>query len=481
MLTKALYDRFQDYNLDQNSKNKKRTFESLFNREAAFEWLHAGTLRMPIAEVNELIQKNSLQVARTGHLGNWQEIFAGRAGALDHNGTSCGASLAFPYIYDMNQTENEELTSGDTVYLVGSMVNKDHRTILEVYTWDGNSFVQRSRQNSYFVPFVLTSSENGLVPLCAIHKPNCLLYKNARFFSDTSLENKEKITQVLKFLIEEIMTNKDCGLHWSDLFDKVVSVDGIMKRADIQWTSNGIQVGTTVFEDLSHLLEAIFIPMQAVQNPVWFINNVRALPDCMPFMSLPLLSYFDCLFNQSKDSQNPISIYLEWGAFGSAAYPPRVRGYFKEKVRVVKKIANMVLQKDHEIKPVFYLLLPSSIFNLLPNSAYPEDASLIALLFEEVLNESALKTQTDAGFVMKVIEEITLHWWLKNKDKLSNYYKVRYSDRRSVFHRAAVYEKAETVFLPQFYQLTLQQACMIVGGMFQAAQFEKEQQNETVS
>jgi len=473
MLTKILYDHFQGYNLAQNSKIKKRVYEKLLNKESAFEWLHAGTLSMPIGELFALINKHALKIPRTGHLGNWQEIFAGKAGALDHNGTVCSNGLGFPYIYDANQTENDDFSSGDTVYLVGSIVNGLQRVLLDIYTWNAETFVQRNRNNSYFTPFAFTHSKDGLRSLCVIHKESCLLYEEAQFFSDVILNHQEIVKHVVRLLLEEIISNQEADIGFNDLFDRTVSLDGKMVRANIQYKQGCIVVGSTFFKDVDQFLDAIFIPMRAAQDPDWFLKNVHTLPENMPFMSLALLSYLDCLFRQSEDAQSPISTYLEWGAFGSAAYPPRFRGYFKEKVRVIKKIANIMSRKDESIKSIFYVLLPASIFNLLPNSAYPEDAVLVEKLFEDVLKEPMLKTQTDQGGLMEIIERIVFQWWSNNEDKLSNYYKARFRDRRTVFHKMAAYESAKPIFLSQFYHLTLQQACMIVGGLFQVAQIER--------
>lgn len=85
----SLYTQIQQYNTNLLDKEKTRLLNSFNDRSTSFAWLKGATLKLPVSDLENLITDYNLSVPRTGHLGNWQEIMAGRACALDHNGTSC--------------------------------------------------------------------------------------------------------------------------------------------------------------------------------------------------------------------------------------------------------------------------------------------------------------------------------------------------------------------------------------------------------
>lgn len=471
MTSRELATQILRANPNQFEKKIPPLLDRLAAQQLGFNWEHGGTLNLKISELKQFFEKQDICAARTGHLGNWDHMAKGCAGTLDHNANAVKSGLAYPYVYDLNQTENNQMNSGDTVYLSGSVVENGQRKILDLYTWDGSLFAKRDRSESYFVPFVMAQLSDGLVPLSQIHKNRNTAFKNTKYHSDILLSYEPKLRALLKALIRHIRRENSSTLRLEDLVDRVISKDGIMTRCHATLSTTGVQVGPCRYDTCDELIDAILLPIKAAQAPNAFFDQVDDWPDFVPFMSLSLISALDYLFAETDDE---FLFYAEWGAFGSAGYPPKSRGYFKEKSRSVKKIFELAQKVNKSQKSAFCLLLPSSIFTLLPCSAYPADESLIQDLFTQVLSKTAEISPKDVAKFSQTVDEVSANWWLKNRLELSDYFCGRFENKRCVFVENAKHEKAEPIFLPEFDQLTLQQACLLVGGLFQIAKKSQE-------
>ncbi len=443
------------------------------NRTLAFDWIHSGRLSMKIRELSEIIKNSPILPPRTGHLGNWQEIAAGRGNALDHNGVVCGRNLAYPLIVDFNQTENSSMDSGDVVYLPGSIVNNGERQLLDIYTWNGTAFEARSREFSYFLPFVLTRRQGKFIPLTVIQRKNCLSYENAKFISSIIFGQLELVKEVLRKVIEYVRADSSGNLTLNDLVDRSVSIEGKLIRTELKFSAGKYQSDDMLYSSIDELVDALILPFKAAHDPQGFFDQINHMPKWMPFLSLPFLCTLYSILNthllhQAENhmiSRKPFNPYLEWGAFDSAGYPPKSAGYFKKKASTIKEIYRIVIHLFPDIEPLLFILLPSAIFNLLPGKTYPDDISSVEELLSDILHETTGIKSSAADLMLGKIELVTRSWLKDKKSKLSSYYLNKFSSKRCIHLEKPLIASNPVVDLSQFNELSLQQACMTLGSL----------------
>src|SRR5689334_16941075 len=76
------------------------------NQAAAFRWAHMGHSDLSVRALLTTIREAAgLHPPRTGHVGNWNDIVAGRAGAMDFNQGACVHGSAYALLYPFNKTE----------------------------------------------------------------------------------------------------------------------------------------------------------------------------------------------------------------------------------------------------------------------------------------------------------------------------------------------------------------------------------------
>lgn len=182
-------------------------FKNNNNNTDYFRVINLAKKNIQIKNLITIIKSNTdITPPRTGHIGNWGEISKGYAGTLDYNKLICQEQdIGYPLIYNFNQTENKCLSSGDTVYLPGSIISDGNRKLLPIHTWNGNYFINRNRENSYFSPFVLTEFDGQKESLITVQKKrmNKLQNFNFRYLESEILNEVELVKSIFKLLIED--------------------------------------------------------------------------------------------------------------------------------------------------------------------------------------------------------------------------------------------------------------------------------------
>lgn len=472
---------FMDYKSSSTSSTEssfQKKLELFNSRKLAFDWIHAGNLQVKIGDTIRFIKKNkSILPLRSGHLGNWQEIFNGRSGALDHNNIVCTEkNIGYPYIMDFNQTENDTMNNGDTVYLPGSVISNRCRQKLSLFTWNGKNFENSSREFSYFAPFVLANIGGQLTSLTEIHRQSIAAFNNVKFYSALMVDNKEMISLIVKELLEYIIKN-NCAVKLEDIINRAVSPNGIVMQCKLHFKNGGFYLHNTYYSSIESLVETIFIVCQSAYNPTFFINNVKSFPQNMPLLSLQFHYILCCILNTHYNpsilqqhkyiiNNTMLNCHLHWGAYDSAGYPPCSKGYFRKKAKEIGKLHELIMHLFSNIKPIFFVLLPSAIFNLLPTSAYENDYKLIDQLFLSILRIS----DSDPKILMNSIKNKVKDWLDTNQKNISSYYLNRFAKRRCVFS-GVLFEKSHALNLSSFEELSIQQACMILGAIHEALEF----------
>jgi hypothetical protein len=157
-------------------------------------------------------------------------------------------------------------------------------------------------------------------------------------------------------------------------------------------------------------------------------------------------------------STRPFNLHFHWGARDMAGFPPRKNGYFVEKstTRSLRAILNTLVATFPEVDPVCFLLLPASIFMLCPTSAHPRDVELLSELINQVR-----KIPPDQG----AVDAATRSWLSLRSHELSQYFLRRFHPRHGILHAKSPAAASKPIEASGFGEITIRQACMIVGAL----------------
>lgn len=464
----------EDYNEQLKSFKKMKTVFS-------FAWVNLANKSLKIKKLFDFIKNNNYVFPpRTGHIGNWNDIIDGYINYRNDNTIICSQEkIGYPLIFDLTQTEDIAMQKGDLTYLPGSIINKGSREILQCFTWKGNCFEESFRENPLFVPFVLTKIDNKFVPLIKVHRDRYEKYNDINFimFSDVVYKYKKFIKKILIGLIEDIMKEENPEHELKFIIDRVVKVNGEVIRDTLRVDNNYYYVGEEKYDDISSLVDTIIYPYMAVAESERFFSNIKDIPNYMPLLSNHISVILTCIlythmpdYLKNNDKINTLykcNVHMQWGGIAMAGYPPRELGYFHREIRYVRTIYRRILKLFNELSPIYFILLPSSIFLLWPNDCNPNDVTLIGKLICEVNKEEELLSHLSKKELYKEINKIVDKWIKKVNGELSELFKNRFmSSKPEIFSEDRV---VKNVFLKPkgFDDLTIQQASMIVSSLFE--------------
>lgn len=451
--------------------------EELASRRRAFEGVHMGMADLPIGTLLDLLRDESwLKPPRTGHLGNWQEIAAGRAGPMDFNHAICTQGYGYPLIYSFTQTEAEGSAEGDWVYLPGSRVERGVREVLPLFTWDGTAYVRRSRHRPLFCPFVQTGVDGALVPLTELHWRRMQEIPRLRFVLEAAVvvERAAEVRPMLALLLEEAARSANPRRAFQELIGYAVAPDGTVVRCELRREGRGYRLGDCDYPTTDALVEAALVPFRAVTTPRELFAEMGGLPPLLPVLSNLLVGIFSAIFGthypdpgEARDrGTRPFNPHLHWGARDMAGYPPRRRGYFatRASARSHRGICTSLVAAFPDVAPLCIVLLPAAVFMLCPTSAHPRDAELLADLFGRVAGGGGPAPRGSHEMQARV-EDATRAWLARYADELSPYFLNRFRGRGGVLHPGHLPSATEPEEPEGFRALTLRQACMTVGAL----------------
>jgi hypothetical protein len=457
-----------------------RAVEEFAARRRAFDWVNMGTTDLPVGRLLAALRATpGLLAPRTGHLGNWGDIAASRAGLLDYNRVICGPRvLGYPLVYDLNQTEDDTGRDGDSIYLPGSLVDGHRRTALRLFTWDGAGFAERPRDRPLFCPLVLTPVGGALAPLSRIHRQNDAGLGVFRFaYGSTFLRwRADLVRAILHELLDWARMRPDPPRAIGDVMDRVVTLDGAVRRAAVVPDGRGFLAGDTRYADTTALVDAAMLPLLAADEPDAFFARIGELPAELPLLSVLTVGLLYALLGAhypgvaiDRDAMTrPINPHVHWGALGMAGYPPRRRGYFREKVKQARDLCRVIVDHFEEIDPVLFVLLPASIFALWPAPGEPRDAALVENLIRRI-HDATDPLIGKPNLMMPAVDREVAAWLAAARSELSPYFLGRFTDRRSVCNQAPLPEPGEPIEPGGFSDLTIGQASMAVGALLEFA------------
>jgi hypothetical protein len=452
--------------------------EEMASGRQRLAWAHLGQSRLPIATLEARIRGSGhLQVPRTGHLGDWTPVALGQAFALDYNKIICQQeSLGFPHIFDLNQTENAARTEGDSIYLPGSVFRDGRMEELDLQTWNGREFGRADRKRSLLCAFATTMYSLRRVTLPQLHAQTMsrLPLTGFKFESQTLLENEA----MLRRFVREVWSQDSktaAAAMFGLCFDKSCSVSGSVAKIDWRADGSNVQAGEWTFSSYDQILEAILRPLRAAADPQSFLEDPRAYdaPMLLCSASFTPLMLATCGTHLRRDAagerpiETPFRLHLHWGAIGMAGYPPNKRGYFDSNMRYMRKIAPWLSRASEAASPLFFTLLPASIYMLWPRAHDSADGRAVTLLVEEIMERTA-GMHHQADLMQSVVVNVAASWLAKHRTVLSPYFQSRFTKSRSIFHSQPDPIESTMARPAGFSELSLAQASMTVGALFSA-------------
>ncbi len=428
----------------------------------SFVPVHLGEHDVPVGRVLDLIAgTEGLLPPRTGHLGNWEDIAAGRAGAMDFNTAVCGGGHGYPLIYGFTRTESATEGGGDDVYLPGSLVDGGRRRALELFTWDGRGFARRDRERALFCPMVRTEVDGALEPLARVHLRRMRRIPGYRFatWADSLMACAPLLVDMMTVLIEAARSDPNPPRALTELVSQSVRLDGSVRRCELRPDGDGFVLDDHRFGSARELARAVLLPLRALTEPDWFFEHIASMPPVLPVISLLMTNVLFAVLGDHRPDETgvpqegPFITHLHWGARAMAGAPPRRSGYFgrRSRVRPMRTITATLVREFERIRPVCFLLLPAPVFQLCPPSSEPADAELLARVFTAVT-----RAAPEAAY------EVALAELAGVCGQLSPYVRDRFREGSGVPRDGEPREAAVPVEPEGFRDLTYRQACALV-------------------
>lgn len=466
--------------LNNRKEGKPSIIESFANRTKGFDWVHLGSTDIKIGKLLSVIETTPhLSPPRTGHMGNWEQIVRGRSGIMDFNNSICAQGYGYPLLYCFNQTESDG-RNGDWTYLPGSIVSNHNRMELPLYTWNGVEFEKRTRERSFFTPFVQVEWEGKRAPLMHVHIHQMNKFQGMDFRLETAVlyERASLLKEILHELLDYTRRQENPRSLFQDILSHQVALDGEMCRVDILLEGSGYRMGKIYYANLEEMVEAAMLPLQAIHEPDIFFKQISTAPTHMPIISNVLMRILSAIFNTHYPDvtidrslmTQPFNPHFHWGGRDMAGYPPKKNGYVsaKSKLRNYKRISNVIIDKFPEVDPIFFVLIPAAVFSLCPTDVHENDSKLLAALITRVKNETDhLIGRREV--MMEEIERVTLQWLSEERVHLSRYFLSRFRPRAGILTDGESHESSRPIEPEGFRDLTFQQACMIVGTLMEYA------------
>ncbi|GHD02168.1 hypothetical protein GCM10010313_15590 [Streptomyces violarus] len=443
--------------LDRLGLRRAAEADALTAGTKTFVPVHVGTHDVTIgALLNALDADPALLPPRTGHLGNWEDIAAGRSGPMDFNTAICGGGHGYPLIYGFTRTE-ADTEGGDEAYQPGSLIEKGKRHTLPLHTWDGTRFVRRDRSKPLFCPLVQAEVDGQLVPLVELHWQRMLALPGYRFrqWAAALTDRAPLVTDMLTLLLEQAAA-QGRNQAFAELISQAVRLDGEVSRCDLRPEGTGYVLDGHRYPSARALAEAVMLTVRALVEPAGFFARMRDLPPVLPVMSLQLTNVLFALLDvhhpdaPAGPPESPFITHLHWGARAMAGCPPRRGGYLSRRstVRSLRAITDPLVRHFDEAGPVAFVLLPAQAFMLCPPSTAPDDAEVLAELFRGVRAAGP-----EAAY------DTTLTWLDSHRERLSEYLRGRFRSGSGVPADDTLREAAVPVEPEGFRELTFRQAC----------------------
>lgn len=457
-------------------KFSKKDIENLERGNKSFDWIHLGTTGITLRQFSHALKKFNYSPPRTGHAGNWAAMTEGGAGSLDYNQSIClNNKFGRPLVFDLNQIETTDLSSGDTIYRPGSKVIPSGIFSLPILGWNGLAFSLIERDRPRFVPFMaITEDDNTIISLQHWHRRrNQAEGWNYLFWSDLVIKNIEYVRAILTATIKSIEKENSKILNISNIVDRFITLDGTIHRTTANLMESGVIIlGKQHYSSIEAFVEDSLIPFRAASSSQWFIENVTSLPKTIPMVSNMITVALYALLRThvktpSLDNTDKIIVHPHWGAIGMAGFPPTRKGYFGTQTRYLRKVVTALIKSNQEIgyssRSVLYLLAPAAIFLIVPMSHHPEDMPVVEELLATLYEQSSSLDPSEFNF--STVQFIVNSWLDRSHTRLSDYWLQRFQHSRTVGSTVGIDKIGKPIIPSLFMDISFRTLCHTVGAI----------------
>jgi hypothetical protein len=447
-----------------------------------FHWIHLADTNVKLDSLHRLFANpGHILPPRSGHIGNWSEICAGRSGPLDFNAAICRhRRFGYALLNDLTTTETLDDSSGDAVYLPGSMVARGSRVVLSLYGWNGREWTEHNRSESYYVPLVQTRGESSLAPLTEVHRrrdtQECSI--PLAYYSDVLNANRHMVAELLTHAVESSSNDRTREQFLTSVMHNCTRRDGRVEPLKLRLLpTGGIEVNDHSYQSTESLIHAALDAALVASRYGELAQCVTQLPRVTPLLSGRLHTILYALLETHhagvpalSDEQDNIIVHVHWAATQMAGFPPSIKGYFHSNVRQYRQLYATMVQGLRHPRPIFYVVAPASVFTLCPSSAFPTDIALTTELFLEVAAIPA-RQWPEASEMQSLVSRLAEKWWVKRGPSLSAYYKSNFAQKRSVAAGVIPPDRGQPIMVDAFFELTFMQASALVGALHRLVQF----------
>ncbi|MFI9273182.1 DUF6025 family protein [Kitasatospora sp. NPDC052896] len=434
------------------------------------DWIHLGKCDIAMRDLIAIVRDSGLTPPRTGHLGDWSDIDAGRSGLLDYNRTICGVlGVGSPLLFDTTSTETTALDAGDTIYLPGSVVDRGvaHQLPLLVHTADGLRSADRTK--SWFSPFVMVDADGDRKLLSQYHRErNARLGLAPDYVSSRMVAGADRLRTLLDTALLATEGNSRGKVLLGSLFAGLVGTDGAPRDGEVLFDGPGYRVGAELLTR-QELVERLLLPFVVINDEQARQRHLDGpTPTVVPMLSnLFLTMLMAQLRTHVADptvAVDGIDAHLHWGAIGMAGFPPRKRGYFEggEYPRRLRPFFDHAAAHAGTAATLF-IVAPSVVFTLLPRRSQGTDVELVAQLCGQV--RDATKEVTNADRAAEAVQRVVEDWYARHGEELSHFYRSQFNGKRTISGQTPPPTDPEVVVGEEFLDLTCRQASLIVGAM----------------
>lgn len=432
------------------------------------DWIHLGKCDVTIRDLIRVLRNSGVAPPRTGHLGDWSDIAAGRSGLLDYNRTICRVFKAgSPLLFDTTSTETSALDDGDVIYLPGSTVERGVARELPLLVHTASGLRPAARTRSWFGPFVIVRADDELRLLSECHRT-----RNARL--DLPLDYVSRRLMKDEKRLHELITTALCAAEehsrgkvlLASLFAGLVGTDGAPRTGTVAFTEKHYAVDDALLSR-KELADRLLLPFQVLNRDAARQRHLDGPPPAV----VPTLSnlFLTLLMTQMRthvigpDAPSPdVDVHPHWGAIGMAGFPPRKRGYFEgsEYPRRMRPFFDHAVAHAG-VPPTLFVVAPSVVFTLLPRRSDATDIHLVTELCQRVRNAGTRPADRAAVETRRTVTE----WFHRRGDALSAFYRSQFNGKRTISGQSPPPEDPEVVACDAFLDLTCRQASMTVGAL----------------
>lgn len=428
---------------------------------------HLGTSSRTVEEVLTAVGQLAPPAVRSGHLGNWQEIWAGRVGLVDYNRYICrDLQLGVPLLHAHTFTETADLVEGDTIYLPAGKVEGGRYRRSPILVKVGTAFREVAPDESVCCAFAYVKTDDGVRPLLAARSHEFAGIAGATTIPTLLTAHPDLLERALLALVNEALADGS-ALALDHVLGSSVDLQGRRGGAPRR-VGNEFVVEETTYRTAGHLVAAAIeglrcgsldhLDMHAQSRPAG-----HHLPLLGATAILGLVAHWDRLAMGG-------GTHAHWGAISMSGYPPMAGGYFGRRAnrRTLRAIAEVLEQLPEFTSAVRFALLPAPLLSLLAPVDFDNDVAAVEELAHTVRATTNPPT-ADPTDALAAITGVVRSWVGTHEPLLSDYYRNRFGRKRSVYNGSDMLPvDGRPAALGSIGELTMQQASMVVGALVEA-------------